>query len=135
MTGSVPPLVVVVDDNSHDFLLISEAWRESGHVARLEHYATATPFLARSEHLPRPDLIVLDLNLPTIGGKDLMIRAQAITHLRAIPIVICSSSSDPKDESEVIALGAVGYFQKPATFDAFLPFVGALRDLVDNHRL
>jgi chemotaxis family two-component system response regulator Rcp1 len=68
---------------------------------------------------PRPDLIVLDLNVPRLSGKEVLVEIKREANLRVIPVVILTSSSAEKDILESYQLGANCYITKPLDFDAF----------------
>ena len=68
----------------------------------------------------RPDLIVLDLNLPRLTGIDVLRQIRAVEHLCLTPVVVLSTSRLPEDVREAYAAGANTYFEKPAEFDRFV---------------
>ena len=68
----------------------------------------------------RPDLIVLDLNLPRLTGIDVLRQIRADDHLCLTPVVVLSTSRLPEDVREAYAAGANTYFEKPSEFDRFV---------------
>ena len=62
---------------------------------------------------PLPDCIFLDLNMPMMGGRECLVKLKEDPVLREIPVVICSTSSNPNDKTETLALGAVDFITKP----------------------
>src|SRR5436190_17434382 len=68
----------------------------------------------------RPDLIVLDLNLPRLTGIDVLRKIRAVEHLCLTPVIVLSTSRRPEDVREAYAAGANTYIEKPAEFDRFV---------------
>ncbi len=68
---------------------------------------------------PRPDLILLDLNLPGMVGKDFLRRIKANPELNAIPVVVLTTSDSEQDVLESYRLQASGYIRKPVTLKGF----------------
>ena len=128
--GSRPIEVLVVEDNPGDARLVAEGLRES----RLEnnmHHAkdgeAALAFLRREgvhAEAPRPDIVLLDLNLPRIDGHEVLAAMRADPVLKKIPVVALTTSSAKKDIDACYAAGANAFITKPVDFDKF---VDALR--------
>jgi CheY-like chemotaxis protein len=76
--------------------------------------------LAPYQNAPRPDLILLDLNLPKMDGFEVLAALKAAESLRSIPVVMFSTSSSRRDSSNSQALGARDYVTKPCSFDGFV---------------
>lgn len=74
-----------------------------------------------------PSLILLDLNMPGIDGREVLSSIKADERLRGIPIVILTTSSDERDVNECYRIGASTYIQKPVTFEGLTDAIGALR--------
>lgn len=70
-------------------------------------------------HAPRPDLIMLDLNMPRIDGREVLRRIRADESLRRIPIVVLTTSDQEADIVRAYHLGANSYITKPVEFDKF----------------
>jgi chemotaxis family two-component system response regulator Rcp1 len=126
--------ILLVEDNAADIRLTREALRDSKianelHVAR--DGVEALDFLARRppfEDAPRPDLIILDLNLPRKGGKEVLAELQADASLRSIPVAVLTTSSQEADIAQSYDLGANCYLTKPVDLDQFLKVVQTLDD-------
>jgi methyl-accepting chemotaxis protein len=73
-----------------------------------------------------PNLVLLDLNMPEMGGWDTYIRIRDITKLHKVPIAIHSTSEDPQDKAKAQEMGAVAFIQKPAKKDEMLEKVAKL---------
>ncbi len=67
--------------------------------------------------IPLPDFIFLDLNMPRLNGKQFLIEIKQIKRFSQIPIIIYTTSADPKDMEAMIQLGALYYITKPDVFD------------------
>jgi CheY-like chemotaxis protein len=81
---------------------------------------------ARGDTAPRPDLVLLDLNLPKMSGHEVLRQARQSPDLRALPIVVITSSDAAHDIVTSYALGANCYVTKPGELDAFQAAVGAI---------
>jgi CheY-like chemotaxis protein len=95
----------------------------------------AIEFIARAENdpdAPRPQLLLLDLNLPKVDGFEVLRRLRASEKFKAIPVLIVSSSDAPGDRSRAAEYGA-GYFRKPPSYEEFLKLGGVLKQLLKDH--
>jgi CheY-like chemotaxis protein len=118
--------ILVVEDNPGDVRLIREAFRETGQqtefqVAEDGELALAllrqqAPFVGA----PRPNLILLDLNLPRLDGKQVLAAIKADQQLRSIPVIILSSSRSQDDVFSSYNGYANCYIPKPIMFDDFV---------------
>jgi chemotaxis family two-component system response regulator Rcp1 len=117
--------VLLVEDSPGDVRLTQEAFRDSGKPVRL-HLASdgveAMAFL-RGEGVyadaPRPDLILLDLNLPKMDGREVLKEIKKDRNLKTIPTIILTTSDDEADVLVSYQLQANCYLRKPAHWDAF----------------
>jgi DNA-binding response OmpR family regulator len=132
--------LLLAEDNLPDALLVREAIRMEDlpldvHVA--PDGERAIEFLTKAEldsDAPRPDLMLLDLNLPKIDGFDVLRKIRASETYRDLPVMIISSSDSPSDRSEGGRLGA-GYFRKPPNYEEFLKIGIALRRFLTEQGL
>ena len=76
---------------------------------------------------PRPDLILLDLNLPRKNGREVLAEIKADTNLRTIPIVVLTTSNDEEDILKAYNLNANCYVVKPVGFENFMKAMQSLR--------
>jgi chemotaxis family two-component system response regulator Rcp1 len=120
--------ILVAEDNPGDVALIREALREGGAGHRLSVAPDGIAALARLRHPggPRPDLVLLDLNLARLDGRAVLAALRADPALRTLPVVVFSSSSEPRDVVAAYAHGANAYVAKPLTLDGFLAAVGGI---------
>lgn len=131
---SRPIEVLLVEDNPGDVRLTREALKEGKirnnlHVAR--DGVEALAFLRREgEHAgaPRPDVILLDLNLPRKDGREVLGEVKQDPSLRQIPVVILTSSQADEDIVRAYDLHANCYISKPVDLDQFIKVVKSIED-------
>jgi chemotaxis family two-component system response regulator Rcp1 len=116
--------ILVVEDNAGDVLLVQESLSE--HETQL-HVATdgieALAFLhqeGKYKDVPRPDLILLDLNLPRKDGREVLAEIKADDDLKVIPVIILTSSRSFDDVISTYRLHANSYISKPGDLDEYL---------------
>lgn len=128
-------LIMLVEDNPTDEALTLRALRKHGfanEVVVARDGAEALDILLRTgAHADRvaefqPALILLDLNLPKIGGLEVLRRLRANERTKMIPVVILTSSDEERDLTEGYALGANSFVGKPVEFGAFADAVHKL---------
>ncbi len=83
---------------------------------------------SRAESSPRPDLILLDLNLPGTDGRDVLEEIKKDPELRTIPVIVLTTSSDDKDINKCYQAGANSYIQKPVDLQGFFTAIQRLRE-------
>lgn len=130
MTSSVEPIeVLLVEDDPGDELMTREAFednkiRNTLHVVR--DGQEALDFLYRRgpyAEAPRPDLILLDLNLPKYDGRQVLEEIKSDTELATIPVVVLTTSSAEEDILRSYKLHANAYVTKPVDLDQFIAAV------------
>lgn len=133
-TKSHPADMLLVEDNPSDVYLTEEALRLAGITSRL-HVAKdgvdAMAFLRREgiyAEAPRPDLIVLDLNLPRKDGRRVLAEIKDAEDLRRIPVIVLTSSNAPSDVVQCYDLHANCYIVKPVDFDQFETVIRAIEE-------
>ena len=126
--------ILLVEDNPGDVRLTREALKE-GKVANRINVAAdgieAMAFLHREgkyENAPKPDLILLDLNLPRKNGREVLAEIKMDPDLKSIPVVILTSSQAEKDIVATYNLHANCYVTKPVDFDQFIDVVRSIED-------
>ncbi len=130
----MPIEVLLVEDSPGDVRLTQEAFREANPAIHL-HVTTdgveAMSFLRREgihAHSPRPDLILLDLNLPKMDGREVLAHIKDDASLKTIPTVILTTSDAEADIVKSYQLQANCYLSKPVQLDAFESLVGSIND-------
>lgn len=118
--------ILLVDDNPGDMRLTAEALKDSGVESRL-HTAKdgveAIDFLRRRggySDAPRPDLILLDLNMPRMNGRQVLAEIKEDSALKDIPVVILTGSREIDDIVKTYDLHANCYVTKPTDFEQFI---------------
>jgi CheY-like chemotaxis protein len=126
--------VLLVEDDPGDVVLIKEAF-EFNKVHNALHVVSdgveALDFLyRRNAHAgaPRPDLVLLDLNLPRKDGREVLEEIKADTDLRTIPVVVLTTSEAEEDILRSYDLHANAYVTKPVDFDRFIEVVRLIDD-------
>ncbi len=130
--------ILLVEDNPADTRLFKEAFRESSF--KNEFYSVkscneATNFLNRKEkfsNAPRPDIILLDINLPRTDGFDILKKVKTSDYLKLIPVIIISASRDEKDMLYAYEYHANAFIIKPSDFESFVRFSDSLGDFWIN---
>ena len=130
----MPMEVLLVEDSPGDVRLTQEAFRDANPSIRL-HVATdgveAMTFLRREgihANAPRPDLILLDLNLPKMDGREVLAHIKEDGNLKTIPTVILTTSDAQADIVKSYQLQANCYLSKPVQLDAFENLVKSIND-------
>ncbi|MCU7497362.1 MAG: response regulator [Ignavibacteria bacterium] len=126
--------IMLVEDNKGDIGLVEEAFSDSGIIYNLKAITNGREAL---EYLKRkngkgydnpPDLIILDLNLPILGGLDVLKEIKTDEKLDQIPVVILTTSEAEKDIFNSYKLKANSYVTKPVDFDEFMDIVNNIKD-------
>ncbi len=126
--------VLLVEDSPGDVRLTKEAFRDANtsiHLNVAVDGVEAMAFLKRQgvhAHAPRPDLILLDLNLPKMDGREVLAHIKADSDLQAIPTVILTTSDAESDIVKSYRLHANCYLSKPVQLDAFESLVRSIND-------
>jgi CheY-like chemotaxis protein len=130
----MPIEVLLVEDSPGDVRLTQEAFRQANSSIRM-HVAydgvDAMAFLRRQgvhANAPRPDLILLDLNLPKMDGREVLVHIKEDDSLKLIPTVILTTSDAEADILKSYELQANCYLSKPVQLDAFENLVKSIND-------
>jgi CheY-like chemotaxis protein len=127
-------VIMLVEDDLGDQKLIRMSLREQ-RIANTPIVAgsaeEAIDYLMKnkkSDIAPMPDLILLDLNMPGMGGKEFLRRIKSDPDLEAIPVVVLTTSDSDKDILESFKLQAAGYVKKPVSLSDFQEVMQTLTD-------
>ena len=124
--------ILLVEDNAGDVRLTREALREPGPPVRLSSVADGEQALAflrqEGDHFEseRPDLILLDLNLPKKNGLEVLEEIKGDPELRRTPVIMLTTSSSARDIAACYARGVNCYVVKPLDLDDFTALVQAI---------
>jgi CheY-like chemotaxis protein len=127
--------VLLVEDNPRDVRLTQRAFQQAGlpHDLRVVRDGDeALAYLHRegaykeTETAPRPDVILLDLNLPRMGGHELLRKVKQDSRFKQVPIIVLTTSERPDDVRLAYDAGANAYLLKPVEFSRFTEVIGQL---------
>jgi CheY-like chemotaxis protein len=138
-TAGKPLRVLLAEDNPADVLLIREALsahfdevqivvQEDGE--QMMHWIDALD----SGNEAGPDVILLDLNMPRVTGREVLWRLRYSPVCRGVPTIIVTSSNSPGDRNATARLGAVRYFPKPTDYDEFMQLGELVKNVVSSWR-
>lgn len=130
-----PFVILLAEDEPADAHLVRLALAENRISADLQHVVDgreALEYLRRQgprfAMVARPDLILLDLNMPRMNGREFLAAVKDDPDLCAIPVVVLSTSEVDRDVRDTYRLGAAGYITKPLNISEF---IGEIRQLSD----
>jgi two-component system response regulator len=127
-----PIEILMVEDSPTDVLITEEALEQAkvrNHLHVVEDGVQAMAFLHQEDpytQVPRPDLILLDLNLPRKDGREVLAEIKADERLKTIPVVILTTSRAEEDVLRAYGLHANCYISKPVDFTRFMEVVRAI---------
>lgn len=126
-------IILMADDDKDDQLLARDAMREGQVVNELRFVNDGVELLEylRGEGQfagdnPRPGIILLDLNMPRMDGREALAQLKQDPNLRRIPVVILTTSKTEEDMLRGYDLGAASYLTKPVTFQGLVELMSAL---------
>ena len=129
-----PIEILLVEDSPADILITREAFEEArlmNAIHVVEDGVQALEFLRREGRYasaPRPDLILLDLNLPRKNGREVLAEIKADDSLKIIPVIVLTTSNASEDILQAYDLHANCYVVKPVGFENFLKAVQSIRN-------
>ncbi len=130
------PVLLMVEDNEDDYEATVRSLKKN-HFVNPVHWCRsgrdALDFLGRMGRyadagVPTPDLILLDLNMPGIDGRQVLSTVKADPKLRHIPVIVLTTSSDARDVETCYEIGASTYIQKPVSFEGLTEAVRTMKD-------
>jgi chemotaxis family two-component system response regulator Rcp1 len=130
----MPMQVLLVEDSSGDVRLTQEAFRDANPSIHLHVASDGVEAMAFLRHegihlnAPRPDLILLDLNLPKMDGREVLVQIKGDDSLKLIPTIILTTSDAEVDIVKSYQLQANCYLSKPVQLDAFVNLVKSIND-------
>ncbi|MCZ3373496.1 response regulator [Methanobacterium veterum] len=125
--------ILLVEDNAADVRLINEIFKDFTTLNKMHVVndgIAAMDFLHKKgeyKNAPRPDLVLLDLNLPRKDGREVLVEIKEDENLKSIPVIILTTSSAPEDISETYNY-ANSFITKPANLDSFIKVLKSLED-------
>ena len=131
-------LVVAIEDNPPDVFLIEQALSEHGLQVDIEnlrdgeHAVSFIKALDKDESIRCPALFLVDLNIPTKNGEEVLTEIRSSKRCAATPVVIITSSNSPRDRQNTQRLGANHYFCKPTNLDDFMQLGEIVKKLLGS---
>lgn len=126
--------ILIVEDSDDDYETTEIALREShlsNPIMRCESGEDALEYLAQfstDSAASRPGIILLDLNMPGIGGRRVLETIKADSNLRDIPVIILTTSTDDRDIKDCYHMGANTYISKPVDLTSFMDAIKRLKE-------
>ncbi|MBT5048708.1 MAG: response regulator [Rhodospirillaceae bacterium] len=126
--------ILLVEDNEGDVFLTKRAFEKAGIVNNISvapNGEIALEMLRGQEgygDVPRPDLVLLDVNLPKKDGKQVLSELKSDENLRRIPVIMLTSSNAQQDITSAYDLHASGYILKPSNIENFHRVVSAIEN-------
>lgn len=130
-------LVLYAEDEEADRMFMEIAFRKAGLARALrtvndglqakDYLAGSGAYADRSQH-PPPTLLLLDLNMPMLGGFEVLAWMKTEPELTSLPVIIFTSSAREEDRARAMTLGVSGYMEKPLTMEGFGQVVQKVRE-------
>lgn len=129
--------ILLVEDNQDDYEATLRSlhkshfmnpiqWCRSGQDAL--DYLNKTGAYKENPRIKLPSLILLDLNMPGIDGRQVLEKLKGSEKFRSIPVVVLTTSADAKDVQQCYSIGASTYIQKPVSFDGLTEAIRTMKD-------
>jgi CheY-like chemotaxis protein len=134
LAGTRPAEILLVEDNPNDVELTRIGFESSKLLLNLHHAKDGLDcmdFLRKQgayAGAPRPDLILLDLNMPRMNGQEVMAAIAADETLSSLPVIVLTTSTDEEEILKMYKLRCSSYIAKPVDFNQFLRVVQSLAD-------
>ncbi len=131
------PTVLLIEDNDDHAMLVIRSFEDLGCRCRIVHLSDGEEALAylfrRSQFAdpkdsPRPSLVLLDLRLPRVDGRDVLSQIKSDPEVRDIPVVVLSTSDADRDVRDAYLRNANSYLVKPLDFDLFLALIKGIAE-------
>ncbi len=131
------PVILLVEDNADDYEAAIRSFK-AAHLSNPVHWCRsgkdALDYLkhegtyAQEPRGARPALMLLDLNMPGLDGRKVLVTIRQDPALKKIPIIILTTSGDNRDVTQCYELGASTYIQKPVDFDGLTRAISRIKD-------
>lgn len=134
LASSRPAEILLVEDNENDVILTQEGFKRSKLLVHLHHVKNGEECMAflrkQGEYagVPTPDLILLDLNMPRMDGREVLAELVADENLRHLPVVILTTSSEDREVLRMYKLRCSSYIVKPVDFEQFLRVIRSISE-------
>jgi two-component system response regulator len=134
MRNALAPVnILLVEDNPNDVEITVRALKKGQvrnelTVARDGQEALDILFGVKNGHIPKPGLILLDLNLPKVNGHEVLEKIKADPKLRRIPVIVLTASTREEDIVRTYDLGVNTFISKPVEFEDFIRMVTTIKE-------
>jgi len=134
LAQSKPAVILLVEDNDNDVELTREGFRMSKLLVNLHRVKDGEECMAflkkrdRFSEAPTPDVILLDLNMPRMDGREVLAEISNDEKLRHLPVVILTTSHDEAEILKMYQLRCSSYIVKPVNFEQFLRVIQSFSD-------
>lgn len=134
LVGKRPAEILMVEDNEGDVLLARESFKRLAYPVQLHHVENGEECLAflrkegKYSAAPIPDLILLDLNMPIMSGREVLAEVVRDPQLCHLPVVILTTSANEQDITQMYALRCSTYVVKPLDFQEFQRIIQVIAD-------
>jgi CheY-like chemotaxis protein len=134
ISNSRPAEILLAEDNENDVELTRQGFKRCGLLLNLHHVRDGEECLAflgkrgKYSNAPTPDLILLDLNMPRLDGREVLAAMVADEDLRSIPVVVLTTSSNEEEIVKMYKLRCSSYIVKPVDFEEFLRVVRSIAE-------
>jgi two-component system response regulator len=134
IAGSRPAEILLVEDNDNDVELTRMAFVKSKLLVNLHHAKDGEECMAflrqqgKYADAPAPDIILLDLNMPRMDGREVLKEISEDLSLRHLPVVILTTSAEESEILKMYELRCSSYIVKPVNFDQFMRVIQSLAD-------
>jgi two-component system, chemotaxis family, response regulator Rcp1 len=129
-----PAEILLAEDNENDVELTRQGFKRAKLLVNLHHVRDGEECLAflhkqgKYSNAPTPDLLLLDLNMPKIGGREVLAQMVADERLNSLPVVILTTSEEHEEVLKMYKMRCSSYIVKPVDFDQFLRVVRAIAE-------
>ena len=129
-----PAEILLAEDNDNDVELTRQGFKRAKLLVNLHCVRDGEECLAflrkQGEHInaPTPDLILLDLNMPKIGGREVLAEIMGDDRLKSLPVVVLSTSEEGEEILKMYKMRCNSYIVKPVDFEQFLTVVRSIAD-------
>jgi CheY-like chemotaxis protein len=124
-------MVYLVDDDRDDLEFVQEALMSNSYKGPVDTAENGKELMDRlSVGNSKPDVIVLDLNMPLVDGFQALYQIKSNPKLRTIPVIILTASASKEDEMRCLALGCNFFFTKPSKMEEYNNLVSAIKRIM-----
>jgi CheY-like chemotaxis protein len=124
-------MVYLVDDDLDDLELVQEALKINSYKGPVNTLLNGAELLSKLNNpTTRPDVILLDLNMPLVNGFQALMEIKSNPRLRDIPVIVVTASSKKEDELRCFELGCNFFYTKPTAMDDYKPLAAMVKKLI-----